>query len=68
MTIKFLGSLVERLNLKTAVTLGESSQDPGDKVFPNHSPDPQGMCLPLPQAPLIQVSANFHEVQLPFSG
>ena len=55
-------------NLETAVAHAESSQDPGDKTFPNHSPDPQGICLPLRQAFLIQAFANLQYVQLPFPG
>ncbi len=32
--------------LKTAVARGPYPQDPGNKVFPNRSQDPQGICIP----------------------
>ena len=52
------------LNLQTAVADGESSRGLGDKIFPNHSPDPERNCLPLRQVSLSQVVENLHEVKL----
>ncbi len=47
------------MNLKTAIAHGESSQDPGDKDVPNHSPDPQEIGLPLRQTFLFQAFCKY---------
>ncbi|MBM3824982.1 MAG: hypothetical protein FJ404_19220 [Verrucomicrobia bacterium] len=50
---------------EATIALHESTQDPGDKAIPNHSPNPSRIGLGLRHAFLTQAVANLRDVQPP---